>query len=327
MLTNFFKISNIGTYRTELMGISTWMILLLHFPLFNDTLLENIQGNLFLGVEIFIMLSGFGLYYSFQKNNDIKKFYFKRLYRIMPFYFFICVVYTVLKGDSMMDFILYFSTIGFYGGVNYDWFVPFILLFYLFYPILLNFIKKRIRILIAMCFVTAFLSFLLLLCFEINADQTLYISRIPISFIGIGLAIANTYDAIRQVKYAKIICVCSLVTVLVMYWANSQWPIENIMSYTLLKSLLSVVLLFGITNMLIPILPKFLLKSLSWIGQFSLEIYLIQKLFIYHNREPLFPFYDGRISNFLCILFSVVIAVILCLILRCCIGSFIKTQA
>ncbi len=38
MLTNFFKISNIGTYRTELMGISTWMILLLHFPLFNDTL-------------------------------------------------------------------------------------------------------------------------------------------------------------------------------------------------------------------------------------------------------------------------------------------------
>lgn len=142
MLTNFFKISNIGTYRTELMGISTWMILLLHFPLFNDTLLENIQGNLFLGVEIFIMLSGFGLYYSFQKNNDIKKFYFKRLYRIMPFYFFICVVYTVLKGDSMMDFILYFSTIGFYGGVNYDWFVPFILLFYLFYPILLNFIKN-----------------------------------------------------------------------------------------------------------------------------------------------------------------------------------------
>lgn len=106
MLTNFFKISNIGTYRTELMGISTWMILLLHFPLFNDTLLENIQGNLFLGVEIFIMLSGFGLYYSFQKNNDIKKFYFKRLYRIMPFYFFICVVYTVLKGDSMMDFMV-----------------------------------------------------------------------------------------------------------------------------------------------------------------------------------------------------------------------------
>jgi len=88
---------------------------------------------------------------------------------------------------------------------------------------------------------------------------------IPISFIGIGI-IANTYEVRRQVKYAKIRCVCSLVTVLVMYWANSQCPIENIMSYTLLKSLLSVVLLFGITNMFILILPKFLLKSLSWIG-------------------------------------------------------------
>lgn len=60
----------------------------------------------------------------------------------MPFYFFICVVYTVLKGDSMMDFILYFSTIGFYGGVNYDWFVPFILLFYLFYPHPVKLYKK-----------------------------------------------------------------------------------------------------------------------------------------------------------------------------------------
>lgn len=77
MLTNFFKISNIGTYRTELMGISTWMILLLHFPLFNDTLLENIQGNLFLGVEIFIMLSGFGLYYSFQKIMISRNFILK----------------------------------------------------------------------------------------------------------------------------------------------------------------------------------------------------------------------------------------------------------
>ena len=55
-------------------------------------------------------------------------------------------------------------------------------------------------------------------------------------------------------------------------------------------------------------------------------LFLIQKLFIYHNSEPLFPFFEGRISNFLCI-FSVVIAVILCLILRCYIGSFIKTQA
>ena len=58
----------------------------------------------------------------------------------------------------------------------------------------------------------------------------------------------------------KIICVCSLVTVLVMYWANSQCPIENIMSCALLKSLLSVVLLFGITNMFILILPKFFIE-------------------------------------------------------------------
>lgn len=34
-----------------------------------------------------------------------------------------------------------------------------------------------------------------------------------------------------------------------------------------------------------------------------MEIYLIQKLFIYHNSEPLFPFFEGRISNFLCIFF------------------------
>lgn len=205
-------------------------------------------------------------------------------------------------------------------------------LFHLFYfityftPPLLKFVNNRAELLIVMCLVTAVLAFLSLLCLEVNADQTLYISRIPVSFIGIGLAIANTYGDMRQAKYVKIVCACSLVMVLVLYWANSQWPIVNIMSYTLLKSLLSVVLLFGITNILMPRLPVFLLNFLSWVGQFSLEIYLIQKLFIYHNSEPLFPFYEGRISNFLCIIFSMVIAVILCQVKECCMDSLIKSR-
>lgn len=91
-------------------------------------------------------------------------------------------------------------------------------------------------------------------------------TMVPITVLRMVPIQRYRHEVIRQVKYAKIICVCSLVTVLVMYWENSQCPIENIMSCALLKSLLSVVLLFGITNMFILILPKFLLKSLSWIG-------------------------------------------------------------
>ncbi|MFR7466382.1 MAG: hypothetical protein ACLUVG_19005 [Phocaeicola vulgatus] len=87
---------------------------------------------------------------------------------------------------------------------------------------------------------------------------------IPISFIGIGI-IANTYEVRRQVKYAKIRCVCSLVTVLVMYWANSQCPIENIMSYTLPKSFERCAFIWY-NQYVYTDTSKFLLKSLSWIG-------------------------------------------------------------
>ena len=74
--------------RKELMGIAILMVLLYHlccWPQWNNPL--RIFGHWYIGVDIFLVLSGFGLCFSYEKYN-IKTFYYHRLIRIIPLYWF-----------------------------------------------------------------------------------------------------------------------------------------------------------------------------------------------------------------------------------------------
>ena len=75
-------------YRKELFGVATLMILLCHsvsivpFPDRIGTFIS--YGTM--GVNVFLFLSGIGLYYSFNKNGDIIAFYKKRFMRVIVFF-------------------------------------------------------------------------------------------------------------------------------------------------------------------------------------------------------------------------------------------------
>lgn len=65
-----FELGKLSTYRTELMGISAILILVCHasgrgviLPFHLSTLLSF--GNI--GVDMFLLLSGIGLFYSLEK--------------------------------------------------------------------------------------------------------------------------------------------------------------------------------------------------------------------------------------------------------------------
>lgn len=94
----------LSRYKGELMGISIFWIVVFH--LIGQKLLKlppyltGLSGILYhgnLGVDIFLLLSGMGLYYSCKKNFEVGLFYKKRIKRIFVPYLFISIGYWILR--------------------------------------------------------------------------------------------------------------------------------------------------------------------------------------------------------------------------------------
>ena len=99
------------------------------------------------GVEIFIILSGVGLCFALHKNGNIRQFYRKRLIRIIPGYIIcgsvLCMVRDlVLNKEAVSDVLKDFFFVTFFTkGIRTLWFVLFIIIMYLVYPVLFRVFK------------------------------------------------------------------------------------------------------------------------------------------------------------------------------------------
>ena len=64
----------LSKYRMELFGVAAIMIMIFHCQVLMvlPGWFSLINAHLNSGVEIFLLLSGMGLYYSFSKNNNYK---------------------------------------------------------------------------------------------------------------------------------------------------------------------------------------------------------------------------------------------------------------
>lgn len=96
-----FKLAEIKTeiesLRMELMGFAIILIMLFHLGVlpFGEC-----------GVDIFLFLSGFSMYHSLSRNDNIVKFYRKRLLRILPAYLIIAIPFFFLKTYTIDEFLL-----------------------------------------------------------------------------------------------------------------------------------------------------------------------------------------------------------------------------
>ena len=90
-----------------------------------------------LALRFFMFVSGFGLYFSLDKNPSLLIFYRRRLLRIFPTYYIIGLLTSFLIfHDTVFQYLFRYTTIGFWlkDGLFADWFVPSILLLYLLAP-------------------------------------------------------------------------------------------------------------------------------------------------------------------------------------------------
>ena len=94
-----FYFENLSKYRKVLMGVQIILIIIFHFT--EDCKIYDVRFsgiiNLFYryirssGVDMFLLLSGLGLYFSWKKKPEPKAFYKKRYMRILIPYFIVAV--------------------------------------------------------------------------------------------------------------------------------------------------------------------------------------------------------------------------------------------
>ena len=99
------------------------------------------------GVEVFVFLSGMGLWYSFSRQPDAGAFYRRRLSRILPVYLPVAAVFWavrgILEGTGFLRFLGNLTFVTFFTrGVHTIWYVGFILLLYLLYPLIHKFLDR-----------------------------------------------------------------------------------------------------------------------------------------------------------------------------------------
>lgn len=145
---------NLSKYRTQLMGVAMLSVFLFH-SMSGDWMpkyIYNIASHGDIGVDVFLFLSAMGLTYSLANNPNILSFYKRRIWRIMPTYWFVMsVVYSfvyILTAAHIMPDNYYqiprnlyelfqtYTTLGFWikDGVFYLWYIPAILLLYILFP-------------------------------------------------------------------------------------------------------------------------------------------------------------------------------------------------
>lgn len=132
----------LSKYRSEIMGVACLWVMLHHnsfdwpnalYPLERFALYGN------LGVDIFLLLSGVGLYFAWQKKPKLGAFYARRLVRVLVPYALIAVPYWVWRdlwlgnGNFWMDVTQLSLPL---NNVITTWYIAAITVFYLLYPLI-----------------------------------------------------------------------------------------------------------------------------------------------------------------------------------------------
>ncbi|MCI5773765.1 MAG: alpha/beta fold hydrolase [Erysipelotrichaceae bacterium] len=174
--------SVISKYRGHIMGVATMWIALLHasmwFPIepINWIKLTG-QG----GVDIFLFLSAFGLYYSYQNDNNNISFWKKRFMRIFPIFIPLALLrwyyndYSFDQGIMMITTSLFWIT-----GDRSTWYISAIVPLYFIAPFYLRNFDKRSKLYTIIAIVVSFIVSI----FFFSGPYIVFFARVPVFFLG-----------------------------------------------------------------------------------------------------------------------------------------------
>lgn len=165
----------LSKFRGELMGVAIILIMIFHCGALSI-------GRI--GVETFVLLSGVGLYFSLSKDSNPRKFFRKRLLRILPTYFLfatpIIIFYDYQYGLAriMADV----TTLNILRGGRFYWFIMLIILCYLIAPLYYS-IQRKYKHTVAIPVVVMMLAYFICLHLPV---QSIWLQRFPSFLLGMS---------------------------------------------------------------------------------------------------------------------------------------------
>jgi peptidoglycan/LPS O-acetylase OafA/YrhL len=249
--------------------------MMLHFTFHQINPLGFISQYGFAGVEIFIFVSGFGLFYSLDKDDNLSRYYKKRLLRIFPTYYIIGFITNILlTHDDIPTFLFRYSTIGFWIGKEYaEWFIPSIILLYLFAPFIKKLIDNNYFLFICVIIVCLYITAFHYADKEDVLDRSHFfiLYRTPAFVFGMICA----YWQKNNMPTQYFINILILGIPLFIYFYPYHHQIYNFKYYSLGYLLPLFLVIFIIMSKYMRWISPIVRK----IGKASLEIYLIQGIF------------------------------------------------
>lgn len=214
----------ISRYKSQLMGIAILIVVYGHYFYYHSGLQSyqflNITMWYTIGsVDIFIFLSGFGIWRSLSKNGDPLQFMQRRLGRLLPSYLpfiFLFCGFCFLTGTMNKFQVLgNLTTFGWWAqmGGQFNWYIPSLIVMYLlsplFYRIIEAYGRKSLWAIPVMWLISAG-------C--VGTSLMIGVSRFPVYFLGMYLgrqAAEGLAPTKKQLSISGIAAVASMVALYV----------------------------------------------------------------------------------------------------------------
>lgn len=260
------------------MGVAIIVVFLYHliffsvgqieFPHWFNLLVSPPVGNGWLGVDIFLFLSAYGLCHSYEKNS-LSTFYLNRIRRIIPIYFVFAIVVTIffLKSESPLEIatdwlkqmtgLAVFKPFG--NPDHIEWFTPALILMYLFFPLIYKTVKwTSVRPLVLGLFIILAVLGVNLLTRFISVNLA---TRIPAIIAGVA-----TYFFLSHNEKRRMITFFTFMAIL--SFMSTHWMMQMCLCIPLV--------LYGLDK--VNITHSQITDFVSFAGFYSFEIYLAQEV-------------------------------------------------
>lgn len=320
-------LADVSRFRGELMGAAILFIILFHVPLSRGDAFFGLRrcGNV--GVDMFLFLSGMGLWFAWVKNPSVRHFYLRRMLRLLPVWLVVAVGYYLPRFDWQWSHVPDFVgdvivNWGFWHhGELAFWYIPAIMMLYLWAPLYLRLIQRAplYRWLPVLAMVWCVAVQWVGPVHQAVGHLEIFWSRVPVFLIGI-----NCGELVRRkvqldatalwlivVTFAATAALCIYLEQML----HGRFPlfIERMVYIPLTLTLLILLC------RLLAAVPSWARRGLAFVGGLSLELYLI------HNHFVLQYLIDERLGYWPTALLTIALTLPLAWLLHWLIKKIVRT--
>lgn len=290
---------NISKYRSAIMGVAALWVWYFHCGttfIQSGGILANAEWYLqrigFCGVDIFILLSSFGLYYYFEKNpltnvRSLFQYYWRRLGRIYVTFLPFTILFAYVRQWTFREFIGRVTTYSLFKVIIYEykWFMACLFFFYFVAPFyMMVFKKNKHKLLLTLSSIIVSILLIYLFQTRLRMDLGCIIIRFPVFLLGFYFGYLE-YNQKWKKSFTLILFITLMVIATPLSYIFNRG--EGTMAFIIPEqhTLFNAILAPGIIIFLATLLSwldskkigKTVIKVLCFYGMISLEFYLFQE--------------------------------------------------